>query len=98
MADNFEVVNSQARTSDQHDSQKVLFRYKGNNVGELEMRNDSEKHYGEVRFNMHKIPVMDLLHDAGLGSSAYLKGDGDPSLQSPTVFLHGESIKNFGCW
>jgi len=98
MADNFEVVNSQARNAKEYDCQKVVFRYKKKNVGELEMRNDSEQHYGEVRFNMNKIPVMELLHDAGLGSSAYLQEDDNLSKQSPIVILHGESIKNFGHW
>ena len=98
MADNFEVVNSQARGDKEYDSQKVLFRYKGKNVGELEMRNDSAQHYGEVRFNMLKIPVMDLLYDAKLESSPYLQGNGELSQQNPVVVLHGESIKNFGHW
>lgn len=33
MADNFEVVNFHARIEKEYDSQKLLFRYKGKNVG-----------------------------------------------------------------
>jgi hypothetical protein len=61
MGENFEVVNSKARNIDEMDDQKVLFRYKGHNVGELEMRNDSPSHYQEVRFNMRIQPAVRLL-------------------------------------
>ena len=39
--------------------------------GELEMRNDSPQHYGEVRFNMNKAPCVNLLTAANLGSANY---------------------------
>ena len=41
MGDSFEVVNSKARNAGETDDQKVLFKYEGQNVGELEMRNDN---------------------------------------------------------
>ena len=84
----FEVVNSTARSKNQFDDQKVLFRHHGQNVGELEMRNDSEQHYGEVRFNMNKDPCMRLLAEAGFESVEY----------SPQIVLHGRAITTFGKW
>ncbi len=42
LGDNLEVCNSRAISSGQMPEQKVLLRYKGKNLGELEMRNDSE--------------------------------------------------------
>lgn len=88
MAKSFEVTNSTARTENQFDDQKVLFRYKGKNVGELEMRNDSESHYGEVRFNMNKAPCLLLLGDANLMHSMY----------SEEVVVYGSAISKFGQW
>ena len=90
MADAFEVTNSMARSSGQHDDQKVLFRHNGKNVGELEMRNDSPAHYGEVRFNMNRNPAIALLNSAGLESEQWDR--------SEAVMLHGQSIKTFGHW
>ena len=51
MGEVFEVTNSTSRGDDPPE-QKVLFRYEGRNVGELEMRNDGRLHYQQVRFNM----------------------------------------------
>ena len=88
MAESFEVVNSKARTENQFDDQKVLFRYKGKNVGELEMRNDSETHYGEVRFNMNKEPCLSLLNGANFECSVYSK----------EVLVYGSAVNKFGKW
>ena len=88
MADKFEVVNSKARATGQFDDQKVLFRFEGKNVGELEMRNDSSRHYAEVRFNINKIQCMRLLEAAQLQCFNY----------SDEVRTYGKSIDNFGKW
>lgn len=88
MADNFEVVNSKARSSGQFDDQKVLFRQNRLNVGELEMRNDSEDHYGEVRFNMSKPRCVALLDSASFEERKW----------SDEVCLYGHAIKTFGNW
>ena len=84
MADRFEVVNSTGRTSGEYDAQKVLFRHNGFNVGELEMRNDSENHYGEVRFNMNKDSVLSLLADCDFESADY----------NDMVVMYGHSLEN----
>ena len=88
MAAAFEVVNSVARQASQFDAQKVLFRRDGLNVGELEMRNDSARHYGEVRFNMNREPCLALLDTAGFDSRDW----------SQEVRLYGRAIRTFGQW
>ncbi len=88
MADVFEVVNSKARGAGQFDAQKVVFKHLGNNVGELEMRNDSPSHYGEVRFNMNRNPCLRLLDNANFETHKW----------SPEVRLYGQAIRNFGKW
>lgn len=82
-----EVTNSRALSAGQIPEQKVLFRYKGINLGELEMRNDSEKHYREIRFNMIKPKVMSLLF--------MIPKTGK---YSNKVFIYGNAVKSFGRW
>ena len=86
--DNLEVCNSRARTVGQTPEQKVLFRYNGLNLGELEMRNDSEIHYREVRFNMIKPKVMELL----FAKIPLVKEFNDK------VWIYGKASKRFGRW
>lgn len=88
MADAFEVVNSVCHGAGQYDAQKVLFRREGRNVGELEMRNDSEQHYGEVRFNMNREPCLELLDAVGFDKQDW----------SPRVQLYGRAARTFGQW
>lgn len=88
MADKFEVTNSKARTMSQFDDQKVLFRFNGQNVGELEMRNDNETHYGEVRFNMNKLPAISLLDQSDFEHREY----------SSEIVTFGSAISKFGRW
>jgi len=90
MGEQFEVVNSTARTTGEMDDQKVLFRYKGHNVGELEMRNDSPVHYQEVRFNMRIKPAIDLLleHIPEIRKSR----------NSNIVAIHGRAATRFDRW
>ncbi len=86
----FEVVNSKARNAGEMDDQKVIFRYEGQNVGELEMRNDSPGHYQEVRFNMRIQPAIKLL----LGKIPFekmLEG-------SDIIAIHGKATRRFGRW
>ncbi|MCY3627630.1 MAG: hypothetical protein OXG88_08320 [Gammaproteobacteria bacterium] len=88
MANGFEVVNSKARRQGEFDDQKVLFRYKERNVGELEMRNESAAHYGEVRFNMNKKPCLQLLRDAELVSNEF----------TDIITTYGRACQTFGNW
>lgn len=88
MAENFEVTNSKARQAGQFPEQKVIFKYQGTNLAELEMRNDSPVHYREIRFNMVKPKAMKLLFDKIKLASEYNKN----------VLVYGEAAKHFGRW
>jgi len=57
----FEVDNSKAKTKNQMDDQKVIFKVCGKTYGEIEMRNDSDVHYREVKFWLDKNLVLNLL-------------------------------------
>jgi hypothetical protein len=83
-----EICNSRAISSGQVPEQKVLFRYAGKNIGELEMRNDSEIHYREIRFNMIKPRVMKLLFDKIPLKSKY----------NDSVLVYGKAERKFGNW
>lgn len=87
-ADAVEVVNSRAITKTQTPEQKVLFKYNGRNLAELEMRNDSPIHYRQIRFNMLKPRMMALLFDKIELTQKY----------SDKVYVYGEASKKFGKW
>lgn len=88
LGNNFEVVNSTKKAEGQFSDQKVLFRHKGLNVGELEMRNDSSRHYQEVRFNMKKPKVMEMLY----------KFVPDKQEFNTEILVYGGAIGKFGNW
>ena len=89
MADCFTVENSAARKKGDAPEQKVLFKYKGKNVGELEMRMvPKQKRYCKVLFNMNIAPALNLLDDQNFPVDKY----------SDTVFVYGKAIKTFGNW
>jgi len=86
LSENLEVCNSKARTAGQMPEQKVLFRWGGVNLGELEMRNDSVVHYREMRFNMIKPKIMGLLFSAIPLTSQY----------NDRVRVYGNASRQFG--
>jgi len=88
LGDNLEVCNSRAISAGQMPEQKVLLRYNGKNLGELEMRNDSEIHYREVRFNMIKPKVMELLFEKIPMTKKF----------NDKVLMYGNAPKRFGRW
>jgi hypothetical protein len=61
LTENLEVENSKARRSSQLDDQKVVFKFSRKTIGEIEMRNDSDKHYREVKFWLGKNETLNLL-------------------------------------
>jgi hypothetical protein len=61
LAKSYEVENSKARSKNQIDAQKVVFKVAGKTHGEIEMRNDSEVHYREVKFWLDKRLTFGLL-------------------------------------
>ncbi|HET6864185.1 MAG TPA: hypothetical protein VFH37_03250, partial [Candidatus Saccharimonadales bacterium] len=88
LGNNLEVRNSRAISAGQFPEQKVLFRYNGINLGELEMRNDSPVHYREIRFNMIKPKVMGLLFTNIPETDRY----------SSKVYIYGRASRTFGRW
>lgn len=65
IANNLQVENSKARIAGEFDAQKVVFKLKSNKttLGEIEMRNDSDIHYREVKFWLSKPLTTRLLID-----------------------------------
>jgi len=59
------VANSKAIQGDQMDDQKVIFILsdKDITIGEIEMRNDSEVHYRQVKFWLDREITLNLLKD-----------------------------------
>lgn len=88
LSESLEVCNSRAFTAGQTPEQKVLFRYHGLNLGELEMRNDSERHYRQIRFNMLKPKVMALLFDLLPATGRFANN----------VRIYGSASRRFGRW
>ncbi|MBI5072106.1 hypothetical protein HZB93_04455 [Candidatus Falkowbacteria bacterium] len=88
MSEKLEVLNSSARSKGQTPEQKVILRYKGKNLGEVEMRNDSPVHYREIRFNMVKPRVMEFL---------FKEIPFDKNFNEK-VLMYGSTSKRFGRW
>jgi len=88
LSNNLEVCNSRAITAAQTPEQKVLFRFRGLNLGELEMRNDSAVHYRQIRFNMLKPKVMALLFEQIPLTGRF----------SDRVLVYGNASRRFGRW
>lgn len=88
LGDNLEVCNSRAISAGQMPEQKVLLRYNGKNLGELEMRNDSEIHYREVRFNMIKPKAMEVLFEKIPLTGKF----------NDKVLVYGNALKRFSRW
>jgi len=68
MSDFIEVENSKSRRLGEMDNQKVIFKAKLGRtskqwitVGEIEMRNDSDVHYREIKFWMNMHLLLELL-------------------------------------
>ena len=83
-----EVCNSKAIQAGQTPEQKVLFRYGGVNIGELEMRNESQVHYQEIRFNMIKPKIMNLLFEKIPMTAQF----------NQSVLVYGNAPKHFARW
>lgn len=88
LADNLIVENSQKRKQGDYPEQKVVFKYKNRNLGELEIRNSGENHYKEVLFIMNKKVVLELLFEHIPFKCLF----------NDSILLYGESSKHFGKW
>ncbi|MFN3821137.1 MAG: hypothetical protein ACK4OO_02285, partial [bacterium] len=80
---NYEVENSKAKTKYQIDDQKVIFRFLGRTHGEIEMRNDSDAHYRQVKFWLDKKLTLKLLITQ-INKPQYFKS---------RIILYGKAIK-----
>lgn len=89
LSTNLTVTNSQARQKGQTPEQKVVFQCSGKTLGELEMRNDSETHYREIRFNILKPKIVALLFKEIPASKTMFDGQ---------VITHGTASTTFGRW
>ena len=87
-ADAVRVENSKAIAKNQTPEQKVIFKYKEKNLAELEMRNDSKIHYRQIRFNMLKPRMMELLYEKIPQTGKY----------SDNVLIYGNANRKFGKW
>ena len=56
-----DVQNSRARGHGQMDAQKVIFRYRNRNVGEIEIRTDSKVHYKQAKWRFNAPSILGLL-------------------------------------
>lgn len=88
LAKNLIVENSKAKSPGQYDNQKVIFKYDGRNLAELEMRNDSNVHYRELRFNMMKVRAVNLFFEKIKKTSDY----------NELIAVYGRANKKFGKW
>jgi len=83
LKDSYEVENSKARGLNQMDDQKVVFKVAGKTHGEIEMRNDSDVHYREIKFWLSKKLTFELL-------TSKIK---DYHNLNEKVILYGKAIK-----
>jgi len=83
LSQNLEIENSKAKTKGQLDDQKVVFKYLGKTIGEIEMRNDSDIHYREVKFWLGKSQTLNLLISKIIPSKKV----------SEKLILYGNAIK-----
>ena len=85
LGDNLEVYNSKARKIHDFSDQKVVLKYQGKNLGELEVRNSGANHYREMLFVMNKLKVLELLFEKISFEEKF----------NQSVWLYGDSQKHF---
>lgn len=61
LSTHLEIRNSKARNSLQMDNQKVVFRFNNKNLGEIEIRTDSDKHYREIKWRLNSPAIFEIL-------------------------------------
>jgi len=83
LSEKISVENSKTRQKGQIDDQKVVFKLDKRTIGEIEMRNDSDVHYREVKFWLNKDKTFKILQE----------NIQNRSLLKENVIIYGESIK-----
>lgn len=88
LVEDLEVANSQARTAKQTSEQKVVFRSKllNKQIGEIEDRHDSKRHYREMKCRLNSFAVRKILENKFGGNSKQL---------SKHVVVYGRASKKF---
>lgn len=81
------VENSMAQRSGQVDEQKVIFKLisNGTTIGEIELRNDSNVHYKEIKFWMDREKTLRLLKEEMANTR----------VRYGKVIVHGRAISRF---
>lgn len=87
LAEDIKLRNSKARNSDQMDDQKVTFysEFKKKNIGEIEDRHDSHKHYRQMKFRLHAQSVFEIL----------VSHIPESNKVRPKVITYGQAIRLF---
>jgi len=78
LSTHLEIGNSRAIKKGDIPEQKVIFRYAGRNIGEIEIRNESDKHYREMKWRFEACGVfalLDVLERFSLSEQIYLRGN-----------------------
>jgi len=88
MVESLEICNSRAILAGQTPELKVLFRYDGVNLGEIEVRTDSIIHYREIKFSVSKPKIMKLLYEKIPLVKKF----------NERVLVYGNAAKKFGRW
>ncbi|MCD6222020.1 hypothetical protein J7K25_07695 [bacterium] len=83
LTESFEVDNSKGRRKGEFDAQKVVFKISGRTFGEIEMRNDSDVHYREIKFWLDKKLIFNLLKSQIVRKQNF----------NNKMILYGKSIK-----
>jgi len=84
LSKNYKVENSKARGKNQFNNQKVIFKVSDQTHGEIEMRNDSDIHYREVKFWLGKRLTFNLLR-----GNINIKKE----IPQRRIILYGDAIK-----
>lgn len=81
------VENSKSKLIGQMDDQKVIFKliHNSKTIGEIELRNDSDVHYKEMKFWMDREKTLNLLKENIKTSKIRYK----------RVVVHGQAISKF---
>lgn len=91
LAKNLDVKNSKAMNARQTDCQKVVFKNK-TNVGEIEVRNDSDIHYREIKFRFNSSKIIKILKEN-------IPSSDQPQLinkiPNSKIYRFGKAIKKF---
>lgn len=91
LAKKLSIENSKARQKGQFDAQKVIFKT-DKTLGEIELRNDSDIHYREIKFWVSAIETLKVLMDNIQDYDMPLKING---IDNTRIAIYGQARKKF---